>query len=157
MPLTDPAHPVFNPIVGRYTNRIKNGTLSIPITRFPQPPGPNVYQVPCDGQDGGCPPQITAQVYTKLIPRKDHATLHGSIYGWDRRNWTITAKSAMSVTYMYFDAADEGFPTNVTAHVRSNIVILTTLANSLPACGFQATHSVENRGILHTTVHATTT
>jgi len=138
MPLTDPAHPVFNPIVGRYTNRIKNGTLSIPITRFPQPPGPNVYQVPCDGQD-------------------DHATLHGSIYGWDRRNWTITAKSAMSVTYMYFDAADEGFPTNVTAHVRSNIVILTTLANSLPACGFQATHSVENRGILHTTVHATTT
>ncbi|KAF5336803.1 hypothetical protein D9758_015851 [Tetrapyrgos nigripes] len=28
--LTDPAHPVFNPIVGRYANRIKNGSYLVP-------------------------------------------------------------------------------------------------------------------------------
>ena len=45
-------------------------------------------------------------------------TLHGGIYGWDRRNWTIVAKSKTSVTYHHLDAADEGFPGNVSAYVR---------------------------------------
>ena len=45
-------------------------------------------------------------------------TLHGGIYGWDRRNWTIVSKSKSSITYTHFDAADEGFPGNVTAFVR---------------------------------------
>ncbi|EJD04665.1 galactose mutarotase-like protein [Fomitiporia mediterranea MF3/22] len=88
--LTDPAHPVFNPIVGRYANRIKNGL----------------------------------------------DTLHGGIYGWDRRNWTIVEKTASSVTYRHFDSADEGFPGDVTVF---------------------ATHSVERGGILKTTVHASAT
>ncbi|THH31196.1 hypothetical protein EUX98_g2962 [Antrodiella citrinella] len=109
--LTDPAHPVFNPIVGRYANRIKNGTFSIPITKDPQPDGPNVYHIPLNDHNGG-------------------------ILGWDRRNWTIAAKSPTSVTYHHLDAADEGFPGNVTAY---------------------ATHAVENGGILKTTVHATAT
>ncbi|KAF8152910.1 galactose mutarotase-like protein [Crassisporium funariophilum] len=103
--LTDPDHPVFNPIVGRYANRLKNGTFSIPITKKAQPPGPNV-------------------------------TLHGGIYGWDRRNWTLVSKSPTSVTYKHLDAADEGFPGDVTAF---------------------ATHTVSNGGILKTTVHATAT
>ncbi|KII84547.1 hypothetical protein PLICRDRAFT_179370 [Plicaturopsis crispa FD-325 SS-3] len=115
--LTDPAHPVFNPIVGRYANRIKNGTFSIPITKLPQPDGPNVYHIPTNDHDG-------------------QDTLHGGIYGWDRRNWTITEKSETSVTYRHFDAADEGFPGNVTAF---------------------ATHTVENGGVLKTTVHASAT
>ncbi|KAI0806052.1 galactose mutarotase-like protein [Irpex lacteus] len=115
--LTDPNHPVFNPIVGRYANRIRNGTFSIPITKLPQPDGPNVYHIPTNDHDG-------------------QDTLHGGIYGWDRRNWTIVSKTTNSVTYRHFDAADEGFPGNVTAF---------------------ATHTVENGGVLKTTVHATAT
>ncbi|KAI0637467.1 galactose mutarotase-like protein [Trametes polyzona] len=113
--LTDPAHPVFNPIVGRYANRIKNGTFSIPITKDPQPDGPNVYHIPTNDHDG-------------------QDTLHGGIFGWDRRNWTIVEKSKTSVTYFHLDEADEGFPGTVKAF---------------------ATHTVENGGILRTTIHAT--
>ncbi|KAJ3480513.1 hypothetical protein NLI96_g8289 [Meripilus lineatus] len=111
--LTDPAHPVFNPIVGRDSS----GTFSIPITKLPQPDGPNVYHIPTNDHDG-------------------EDTLHGGIYGWDRRNWTIVHKSATSVTYGHLDAADEGFPGTVTAF---------------------ATHTVENGGILRTSVHASAT
>ncbi|KAJ6607926.1 galactose mutarotase-like protein [Mycena sp. CBHHK59/15] len=115
--LTDPGHPVLNAMVGRYANRIKNGTFSIPITKYPQPDGPNVYHT----------------------PKNDHnseVTLHGGIYGWDRRNWTIVQASPMSVTYQHIDPADEGFPGKVTVF---------------------ATHTVSNGGVLHTSVHATAT
>ncbi|THU97940.1 galactose mutarotase-like protein [Dendrothele bispora CBS 962.96] len=114
MLLTDPAHPVF---IRRYANRIKNGTFSIPITKDPQPDGPNVYHIPLNDHD-------------------DQDTLHGGIYGWDRRNWTIVSKTTSSVTYKHVDEADEGFPGIVTAF---------------------ATHSVSNGGTLKTTVHATAT
>ncbi|KAF9456954.1 galactose mutarotase-like protein [Collybia nuda] len=113
--LTDPDHPVFNPIVGRYANRIKNGTFSIPITKLPQPDGPNVYHIPTNDHDG-------------------QVTLHGGIYGWDRRNWTLVSKSPSSVTYKHIDAGDEGFPGTVTAY---------------------ATHTVSNGGILKSVVRAT--
>ncbi|KAL0958502.1 hypothetical protein HGRIS_000644 [Hohenbuehelia grisea] len=115
--LTDPAHPVFNPVVGRYANRIKNGTFSIPITKLPQPDGPNVYHIPTNDHDG-------------------QVTLHGGIYGWDRRNWTIVSRSPTSVTFKHVDNADEGFPGVVTVF---------------------ATHTVSNGGTLHTEVHATAT
>ncbi|THH14452.1 hypothetical protein EW146_g5886 [Bondarzewia mesenterica] len=116
MLLTDPAHPVFNPIVGRYANRIKNGTFSIPISRDPPANGTNVYHIPTNDHDG-------------------QDTLHGGIYGWDRRNWTVVSKSPTSVTYHHLDAADEGFPGNVSAFV---------------------THSVES-GKLRTEVYAAAT
>ncbi|KAH8101646.1 galactose mutarotase-like protein [Phellopilus nigrolimitatus] len=115
--LTDPIHPYFNPIVGRYANRIKNGTFSIPITKNAQPDGPNVFHIPTN-EHGGLD------------------TLHGGTVGWDRRNWTITAKSATSVTYKHLDPGDEGFPGNVTVFVM---------------------HRVENSGILKTTMHASAT
>ncbi|KAH9910660.1 galactose mutarotase-like protein [Epithele typhae] len=114
MLLTDSNHPVFNPIVGRYANRIKNGTFSIPITKDPQPDGPNVYHIPTNDHDG-------------------EDTLHGGIYGWDRRNWTIVERNATSVTYNHLDMADEGFPGFVDANV---------------------THSVENGGIFKTHIIA---
>ena len=47
-------------------------------------------------------------------------TLHGGIYGWDWRNWTILARTDTSVTYHHLDAADEGFPGDVEATVRSS-------------------------------------
>ncbi|TFK37170.1 galactose mutarotase-like protein [Crucibulum laeve] len=122
--LTDPDHPVFNPIVGRYANRLKNGTFSIPITKVAQPPGPNVYQIPTNDHNG----QVRFSA--------PNVTLHGGIYGWDRRNWTLVSKTPTSVTYKHLDPADEGFPGNVTAY---------------------ATHTVSNGGVLKTTVHATAT
>ncbi|KAJ6557985.1 galactose mutarotase-like protein [Mycena capillaripes] len=68
-------------------------TFSIPITKDPQPDGPNVYHT----------------------PRNDHNaqdSLHGG-FGWDRRNWTVAETSPTSVTYRHVDPADEGFPGTV--------------------------------------------
>lgn len=98
--LKDPGHPVFNAIVGRYANRIKKGTFTIPISKDFRPDDPQmkVYHIPTNDGDGA-------------------ATLHGGITGWDRRNWTIVSKTNTSVTYRYLDAGDEGFPGNVTALV----------------------------------------
>ncbi|KXN83299.1 Aldose 1-epimerase, partial [Leucoagaricus sp. SymC.cos] len=112
--LTDPDHPVFNAIVGRYANRIKNGTFSIPITKNAQPPGPNVYQIPTNDHNG-------------------EVTLHSSIYGWDRKNWTVFDRTPTSVTYKYVDDPGEGFPGSVTAF---------------------ATHAVFNGGVLQSSVRA---
>ncbi|KAJ7461738.1 galactose mutarotase-like protein [Mycena galericulata] len=121
--LTDPGHPLLliplhNAMVGRYANRIKNGTFSIPITRDPQPNGPNVYHTSLNDHNGGI---------ADLNSVKD--TLHGGILGWDRRNWTLVEKSPTSVTYRHVDTADEGFPGNVTVtttHTVSNGGILRT-------------------------------
>ncbi|TFK98452.1 galactose-1-epimerase [Pterulicium gracile] len=100
--LTDPDHPVFNSIVGRYANRIKNGSFSIPITKEQQPPGPNVYQIPTNSAEG-------------------QVTLHGGIIGWDRRNWTISEKKPSSVTYKHIDDGDEGFPGKVIVYAKHEV------------------------------------
>ncbi|KEP51841.1 aldose 1-epimerase [Rhizoctonia solani 123E] len=97
---TDPGHPVFNSIVGRYANRIKNGTFSIPISQNPDPNSPNTYHI------------------FRNINGPDSAyTLHGGAIGWDRRNWTLVNSSPSSLTFQHLDPADEGFPGNVTAKV----------------------------------------
>ncbi|RDB17475.1 hypothetical protein Hypma_001600 [Hypsizygus marmoreus] len=135
--LTDPDHPVFNPIVGRYANRLKNGTFSIPITKLPQSDGPNVYHIPTNDHDGKQETKLERRVSSHYDSHLlGQVTLHGGIYGWDRRNWTLVAKTPTSVTYKHIDAADEGFPGNVTAY---------------------ATHTVSNGGILKTVVRATAT
>ncbi|KAA1469974.1 galactose mutarotase-like protein [Dentipellis sp. KUC8613] len=98
--LTDSGHPVFNAIVGRYANRIKNGRFTIPPTRNPPADGPGVYHIPTNA---------------------GHNTLHGGTIGWDRRNWTIVDKNATSVTYHHLDTADEGFPGYVDAFVTHSV------------------------------------
>lgn len=50
-------------------------------------------------------------------------TLHGGIYGWDRRNWTIVERTVTSVIYKHIDSADEGFPGDVTVFVRISLLI----------------------------------
>ncbi|KAJ2922621.1 hypothetical protein H1R20_g14485, partial [Candolleomyces eurysporus] len=100
--LTDPAHPYFNGIVGRYANRLKNGTFSIPISKNPTPGAPNVYQIPTNEHDG-------------------QVTLHGGIIGWDRRNWTIERKSRTSVTYKHIDAGHENWPGTVAAYATHTV------------------------------------
>ncbi|KAG8704559.1 hypothetical protein FRC12_000619 [Ceratobasidium sp. 428] len=93
---TDPDHPVFGSIVGRYANRIKNGTFSIPISKNPDPNSPNTYHIFKNDHDG-------------------QDTLHGGQIGWDRRNWTFVSSTSSSVAFKHLDAGDENFPGNVTA------------------------------------------
>ncbi|KAJ7796367.1 galactose mutarotase-like protein, partial [Mycena olivaceomarginata] len=106
--------PHYNGCIGRYANRIKNGTFSIPIIKYPQPDGPNVY-------------------YTPLNDHNGEDTLHSGV-GWDLRNWTVVDLSATSVKYLRIDDAENGFPGTV------NVTV---------------TYSVENRGVLSLSIHAT--
>ncbi|KAJ7204777.1 galactose mutarotase-like protein [Mycena pura] len=114
----------LNAVVGRYANRIENGTFTIPITKSPPPDG-HVYHTPKNDHNG--------ESFNKCNPIN---TLHGGIYGWDRRNWTVVETSPTSITYQHIDYADEGFP---------GIVHVT------------ATHSVSNGGIFRTSMQATAT
>jgi len=81
-------HPYFGPIVGRYANRIRNGTFTIPISKDAS--GPNKF----------------------FVPRNEgNNTLHGGIDGFDRRIWNTTKLSSNSVTFTLLDPAGmEGFP-----------------------------------------------
>ncbi|KAG8696432.1 hypothetical protein FRC08_007153 [Ceratobasidium sp. 394] len=99
---TDPDHPVFGSIVGRYANRIKNGTFSIPISKNPDPNAPNTYHIFKNDHDG-------------------QDTLHGGKIGWDRRNWTLASVTPTSVAFNHFDPGDENFPGNVSATVKFQV------------------------------------
>ncbi|KZP00011.1 galactose mutarotase-like protein [Calocera viscosa TUFC12733] len=89
----------FGPVVGRYANRIKNGTFSIPPTRYTPTNGPNVYHIPTNENNGA-------------------DTLHGGTDGFDHRTWVIDAHTSNSVTYSYVDPdGREGFPGTVTTYV----------------------------------------
>lgn len=78
-------HTYFGPVVGRYANRIKNGTFAI---------DGNTYHVP-ENEHGGLD------------------TLHGGKVGYDQRNWTVTAQSNDSITFGFLDVALQGFPGTV--------------------------------------------
>jgi aldose 1-epimerase len=78
----------FGAVVGRYANRIKNGTFSI---------DGDTYHIP-ENDKGG----------------KD--TLHGGFIGYDMRNWTVTAHSQSSITFTLFDEGFENFPGDVINH-----------------------------------------
>ncbi|KAH7931243.1 galactose mutarotase-like protein [Leucogyrophana mollusca] len=83
-------HPYFGPVVGRYANRIRNGTFTIPISKDAS--GPNKYHVPENENN-------------------NTDTLHGGLIGYDRRNWTVAAQTSNSVTFNLTDPdGDQGFP-----------------------------------------------
>ncbi|KAH9482386.1 putative aldose 1-epimerase [Psilocybe cubensis] len=84
-------HPYFGPIVGRYANRIRNGTFTIPISKDAS--GPNKF----------------------FVPRNEgNNTLHGGFDGFDRRVWQTTKVSSSSVTFTLVDpAGTQGFPGTV--------------------------------------------
>ncbi|TDL30003.1 galactose mutarotase-like protein [Rickenella mellea] len=87
-------HPYFGPVVGRYANRIKNGTFSVPIAN---PPRGNIFHIPENENNGT-------------------DTLHGGNIGYDRRQWTIAKRSTNSVTYTLVDPdGTQGFPGTVHA------------------------------------------
>ncbi|KAI4092030.1 MAG: hypothetical protein LQ344_003685 [Seirophora lacunosa] len=78
-------HTYFGPVVGRYANRIKNGTFTVQGTTSRIPKNDNM------GND----------------------TLHGGNIGYDQRNWTVVSANTTSVTFSLLDQAFEGFPGNV--------------------------------------------
>lgn len=81
--LTD--HTYFGTVVGRYANRIKNGTFTIDGKK---------YEVPKNEHDG-------------------INTLHGGFVGYDQRNWTVLSHSDNSITFSLLDPGWEDFPGTV--------------------------------------------
>ncbi|KAF4619448.1 hypothetical protein D9613_005351 [Agrocybe pediades] len=82
-------HPYFGPIVGRYANRIRNGTFTIPISKDAS--GPN-----------------------KFFISSGNNTLHGGFDGFDRRTWQVARVLPNSVTFTLLDpAGTQGFPGTV--------------------------------------------
>ncbi|KAL8938448.1 MAG: hypothetical protein Q9216_003899 [Gyalolechia sp. 2 TL-2023] len=81
-------HSYFGPVVGRYANRIRNGTFTVRGTTSHLPLNDNM----------------------------GHDTLHGGQTGYDQRNWTVVAASSSSVTFSLLDEAFEGFPGTVVTY-----------------------------------------
>ncbi|EEA27058.1 hypothetical protein TMatcc_004662 [Talaromyces marneffei ATCC 18224] len=94
-------HTYFGPMVGRYANRIKNGTFTIDGV---------TYKIPTN-ENGGAD------------------TLHGGNVGYDQRNWTVAASSNDSITFSLLDPGYEGFPGTVLNHVTFTVDALKTPVN----------------------------
>lgn len=78
-------HTYFGAVVGRYANRIKNGTFTL---------NGQTYHIPTN-ENGGLD------------------TLHGGTVGYDQRNWTVIAYNDSSVSFQLLDVGLEGFPGSV--------------------------------------------
>ncbi|PYH40143.1 aldose epimerase family protein [Aspergillus saccharolyticus JOP 1030-1] len=91
----------FGAVVGRYANRIKNGTFTI---------GTEEYHIP-ENENGG------------------EDTLHGGPLGYDGRNWTVTAYSNSSITFTLVDRAFENFPGDVITHATFSVQTEATTEN----------------------------
>lgn len=85
---TNTNHTFFGSVVGRYANRIKNGTFEVDS---------NKYKIPTN-ENGGAD------------------TLHGGNVGYDARNWTVTSHTNTSVTFTLHDRGLEKFPGEVITH-----------------------------------------
>ncbi|GAM39692.1 hypothetical protein TCE0_034r11443 [Talaromyces pinophilus] len=94
-------HTFFGAMVGRYANRIKNGTFTI---------DGETYQVPTN-ENGGAD------------------TLHGGTVGYDQRNWTVTAATNDSITFSLLDPGYENFPGTVLSYVTFTVDALRTATN----------------------------
>lgn len=82
---TETVHTYFGAVVGRYANRIKNGTFTI---------------------DG-----VTSHIPENEHNGED--TLHGGFIGYDQQNWTVVDYQTDSITFMLYDKAFQGFPGDV--------------------------------------------
>ncbi|KAL8685642.1 MAG: hypothetical protein Q9218_007632, partial [Villophora microphyllina] len=68
-------HTYLGPIVGRYANRIRNGTFTVQGVTSHIPENDNM----------------------------GHDTLHGGKVGYDQRNWTVVSANSTSVTFSLLD------------------------------------------------------
>jgi len=90
---TETNHTYFGPIVGRYANRIKNGTFTI---------------------DG-----VTSHVPENEHSGND--TLHGGSIGYDQRNWTVVSHNDTTITFSFLDAGLQGFPGTVVTYATYSV------------------------------------
>ncbi|MCJ1235346.1 hypothetical protein MMC14_003314 [Varicellaria rhodocarpa] len=117
-------HTYFGPIVGRYANRIKNGTFTI---------------------DG-----VTSHV--RENEHNGENVLHGGIIGYDQRNWTVVSYNKSSITFSLLDDAFEGFPGKVityatyTASAKQWTSVLTSIPLDKPTPIMLANHVYWNLG-----------
>jgi aldose 1-epimerase len=85
---TDPIHPFIGQQVGRYANRIKNGTF-----------------------------ELDGQTYHTPLNENGLDTLHGGDVGYDRRSHIIEYLNSSSVSFTIIDPDGcQGFPGTVVAH-----------------------------------------
>ncbi|KAJ7368453.1 galactose mutarotase-like protein [Mycena albidolilacea] len=113
-------HPYFGPIVGRYANRIRNGTFTIPISKDASGPGQK-FQI-LENENNGTD------------------TLHGGIVGYDARPWTLVKQSSNSVTFSLVDPdGDQGFPGTVTTSVTYTLEPKSTWKISMHATATELT------------------
>ncbi|KAF6239301.1 hypothetical protein HO173_002563 [Letharia columbiana] len=82
---TETDHTYFGAVVGRYANRIKNGTFTVQGVTSHIP----------ENEHGG------------------EDTLHGGNVGYDQRNWTVVSSNTSSITFSLLDQGYEGFPGTV--------------------------------------------
>lgn len=78
-------HTYFGAVVGRFANRIKNGTFTLDGV---------TYHIPENEHNGT-------------------DTLHGGTVGYDQRNWTVLAANDSVISFQLIDTAFEGFPGTV--------------------------------------------
>lgn len=140
--LAKTVHPFFGPQVGRYANRIKNGTF-----------------------------EIDGKIFHTPLNENNISTLHGGNIGYDQRHYAIETWNASHVSFVLHDAdGTQGFPGSVVArasyslldmgelHIRMDANV-TTSNNKTPIMlshhGYWALHGYKdaNNTILNHTLH----
>ncbi|PGH34699.1 aldose 1-epimerase [[Emmonsia] crescens] len=86
-------HTYFGCIVGRYANRIKNGSFELDGVKY----------------------EITKN------ENGNTQTLHGGVIGYDQRHWTVVNHTETSVTFSLLDTGFEGFPGNVITYATYSV------------------------------------
>ncbi|OJD21187.1 hypothetical protein ACJ73_07474 [Blastomyces percursus] len=86
-------HTYFGCIVGRYANRIKNGSFELDGVKY----------------------SITKN------ENNDTQTLHGGVVGYDQRSWTVVNHTETSVTFSLLDTSFEGFPGDVITYATYSV------------------------------------
>ncbi|KAJ7068416.1 galactose mutarotase-like domain-containing protein [Mycena amicta] len=113
----------FSPVVGRYANRIRNGTFTIPISKDAQGPGKK-FQIVENEHNGT-------------------DTLHGGLIGYDQRPWKVVKQTKNSVAFTLVDPnADfdsQGFPGTVVTTIDYTLEAKSTWQISIHAAASQLT------------------
>lgn len=110
----------FAPIVGRYANRIRNGTFTIPVSKNATGPG-ELYQVPKNEHNGT-------------------NSLHGGDEGFDTRIWSIVDNGTDFVSFSMVDpAGTEGFPGTVITTITYSLGNSSIFNMSIQATATEAT------------------
>lgn len=103
--LTDPIHPNFGPTVGRYANRIKNGTFS-----------------------------ANNQTYNVPRNENGNNTLHGGDIGYDRSPFIVESFNSSSVVFTHADPDGfQGFPGQVDSRISYSLLPNATWAITMNA------------------------